>query len=103
MQSSNGTMIAVRHLRKAIDGQEILRGVDLEVAAGETLVIIGRSGGGESVLVKNLIGVMQPCAGEVWAAGKNIIGLKERQVGRIREKVGILVKSGALFDSMTVV
>ncbi len=101
-QSSNGAMIAVRDLRKAIDGQEILRGVDLEVAAGETLVIIGRSGGGKSVLLKNLIGLMHPDAGEIYVAGKNIIGLSERQLGRIREKVGILFQSGALFDSMTV-
>ncbi len=95
-------MIAVRGLRKAIDGQEILRAVDLDVAAGETLVIIGRSGGGKSVLLKNLIGLMQPDAGEIWVAGKNITGMSERQLGRIREKVGILFQSGALFDSMTV-
>lgn len=99
---SNGAMIAVRDLRKGLDGQEILRGVDLEVAAGETLVIIGRSGGGKSVLLKNLIGLMQPDAGEIWVAGENITGMSERQLGRIREKVGILFQSGALFDSMTV-
>lgn len=95
-------MIAVRDLRKAIDGQEILRGVDLDVGAGETLVIIGRSGGGKSVLLKNLIGLMQPDAGEICVAGKNITGMTERQLGRIRETVGILFQSGALFDSMTV-
>jgi phospholipid/cholesterol/gamma-HCH transport system ATP-binding protein len=95
-------MIAVRDLRKGLDGQEILRGVDLDVAAGETLVIIGRSGGGKSVLLKNLIGLMQPDAGEIWVAGDNITGMSERQLGRIREKVGILFQSGALFDSMTV-
>jgi phospholipid/cholesterol/gamma-HCH transport system ATP-binding protein len=99
---NSSPMIAVRDLRKAIDGQEILRGVDLDVAAGETLVIIGRSGGGKSVLLKNLIGLMQPDAGEIWVAGENITGMKERQLGRIREKVGILFQSGALFDSMTV-
>jgi phospholipid/cholesterol/gamma-HCH transport system ATP-binding protein len=99
---SNGAMIAVRELCKAIDGQEILRGVDLDVAEGETLVIIGRSGGGKSVLLKNLIGLMQPDAGEIWVAGNNITGMNERQLGRIREKVGILFQSGALFDSMTV-
>jgi phospholipid/cholesterol/gamma-HCH transport system ATP-binding protein len=92
----------VRDLRKAINGQEILRGVELDVAAGETLVIIGRSGGGKSVLLKNLIGLMQPDVGEIWVAGNNITGMSERQLGRIREKVGILFQSGALFDSMTV-
>jgi phospholipid/cholesterol/gamma-HCH transport system ATP-binding protein len=99
---NGGAMIAVRDLRKRIDGQEILRGVDLDVAAGETLVIIGRSGGGKSVLLKHLIGLMRPDTGEIWVAGRNIIGMSERALSTIREKVGILFQSGALFDSMTV-
>jgi len=65
-------------------------------------VIIGRSGGGKSVLLKHLIGLMQPDAGEIWVSGKNIIGMSERQLTAIRQKVGILFQSGALFDSMTV-
>jgi phospholipid/cholesterol/gamma-HCH transport system ATP-binding protein len=95
-------MIAVRGLKKRIGAQEILRGVDMSVAAGETLVIIGRSGGGKSVLLKNLIGLMQPDAGEIWIDGQNILGLNERQLSQIRRKVGILFQGGALFDSMTV-
>ena len=98
----NGAMIAVHDLRKAIGDEEILRGVDLDVAVGETLAIIGRSGGGKSVLLKHLIGLMQPDAGEIWVAGKNITGMGERQLTSIRQKVGILFQSGALFDSMTV-
>lgn len=98
----NGAMIAVRDLRKAIGAEEILRGVNLDVAVGETLAIIGRSGGGKSVLLKHLIGLMQPDAGEIWVAGKNITGMRERQLTSIRQKVGILFQSGALFDSMTV-
>jgi phospholipid/cholesterol/gamma-HCH transport system ATP-binding protein len=98
----NGAMIAVRDLRKAIGDEEILRGVNLDVAVGETLAIIGRSGGGKSVLLKHLIGLMQPDAGEIWVAGKNITGMRERQLTSIRQKVGILFQSGALFDSMTV-
>ena len=95
-------MLAVRGLKKWIGTQEILRGVDISVATGETLVIIGRSGGGKSVLLKNLIGLMQPSEGEIWVDGQNIIGLGERQLARIRRKVGILFQGGALFDSMTV-
>ena len=98
----NGAMIAVRDLCKAIGEQQILRGVDLDVAVGETLVIIGRSGAGKSVLLKHLIGLMQPDAGEIWVSGKNIIGMSEWQLTSIRQKVGILFQSGALFDSMTV-
>ena len=99
----NGSpMIAVRSLAKKIGQQEILRGVDLEVATGETLAIIGRSGGGKSVLLKHLVGLIAPDAGEIWIDGQNIIGMNERQLGTIRVKVGILFQGGALFDSMTV-
>ncbi|PYK67126.1 MAG: ABC transporter ATP-binding protein, partial [Verrucomicrobia bacterium] len=95
-------MIAVRALAKRIGQQEILRGIDLEVATGETLAIIGRSGGGKSVLLKHLVGLMEPDTGEIWIQGQNIIGMNERQLGMIRQKVGILFQGGALFDSMTV-
>jgi phospholipid/cholesterol/gamma-HCH transport system ATP-binding protein len=65
-------------------------------------VIIGRSGGGKSVLLKNLLGLMQPNEGEIHIDGQNIIGMSERQLATIRRKVGILFQGGALFDSMTV-
>jgi len=79
-----------------------LCGIDLEVRTGETLAIIGRSGGGKSVLLKHLVGLMEPDGGEIWIQGQNIIGMSERQLGAIRQKVGILFQGGALFDSMTV-
>ncbi len=101
-RAQEASMIAVRGLTKSIGEQEILRGVDLDVGKGETLVIIGRSGGGKSVLLKNLVGLMQPDAGEIWIEGQNIIGLSERKLAAIRRKVGILFQGGALFDSMTV-
>src|ERR1700719_994588 len=101
-QVSNSSMIAVRDLVKAIGRQEILRGVDLNVGRGETLAIIGRSGGGKSVLLKHLIGLMRPDAGEIWIEGQNIIGMTEWQLATIRQKVGILFQGSALFDSMTV-
>src|SRR6266550_8964330 len=102
VHGNSSPMIAVRSVVKRIGQQEILRGVDLEVATGETLVIIGRSGGGKSVLLKHLVGLMTPDAGEIWIDGHNIIGMNERQLGAIRKKIGILFQSGALFDSMTV-
>lgn len=95
-------MIDVRRLTKAIGTQQILRGVDLIVARGETLVIIGRSGGGKSVLLKHLIGLMRPDSGEIYIDGQSIIELSERKLAAIRRKIGILFQSGALFDSMTV-
>src|SRR3954465_2416307 len=100
--ANSSPMIEVRGLQKRIGEQEILLGVDLTVGKGETLVIIGRSGGGKSVLLKHLIGLMQPDAGEIRIDGENIIGLGERKLAAIRQKVGILFQSGALFDSMTV-
>ncbi|MEP6699007.1 MAG: ABC transporter ATP-binding protein [Verrucomicrobiota bacterium] len=99
---TNAAMIGVRGLTKKIGRQQILRGIDLTVAKGETLVIIGRSGGGKSVLLKHLVGLMQPDAGEIWIDGENIRGLSERKLAVIRRKVGILFQGGALFDSMTV-
>src|SRR6266436_4391644 len=99
---TSSTMIAARSVAKRFGQQEILRGVDLEVATGETLAIIGRSGGGKSVLLKHLVGLMTPDAGEIWIDGQNIMGMNERQLGAIRTKLGILFQGGALFDSMTV-
>jgi len=87
---NSSPMIAVRGLKKRIGTQEILCGVDVSVAIGETLVIIGRSGGGKSVFLKNLIGLMQPNEGEIWIDGQNIIGLGERQLAIIRRKDGMI-------------
>jgi phospholipid/cholesterol/gamma-HCH transport system ATP-binding protein len=102
VRGNSTPMVAVCSLAKKIGLQEILRGVDLEVRTGETLAIIGRSGGGKSVLLKHIVGLMEPDAGEIWIEGENIIGMNERQLGAIRTKVGILFQGGALFDSMTV-
>jgi len=94
--------ISIRKLYKKLGAQEVLRGVDLDVRSGETLVIIGRSGGGKSVLLKHIIGLMKPTSGEVLVEGQDIVGLSERKLSDIRKKIGILFQSGALFDSMSV-
>jgi phospholipid/cholesterol/gamma-HCH transport system ATP-binding protein len=95
-------MIEVRDLHKTLGNQEVLRGVDLQVEKGETIVVIGRSGSGKSVLLKHFIGLLKPTRGEVLVEGAPIAGLPERKLGEIRKKVGILFQSGALFDSMSV-
>jgi phospholipid/cholesterol/gamma-HCH transport system ATP-binding protein len=100
--SDETPFLRVRGLAKRLGDQEVLRGVDLDVAAGQTLVIIGRSGGGKSVFLKHLIGLLQPDAGEIVVEGENIVGLSERRLAPVRRKVGILFQHGALFDSMTV-
>ena len=95
-------MIEVRHLKKSFGAQAILDGVDLRIGSGESAVIIGRSGGGKSVLLKHLIGLLQPDSGEVLVDGENITRMNERQLLRVREKFGMVFQGAALFDSMTV-
>jgi phospholipid/cholesterol/gamma-HCH transport system ATP-binding protein len=95
-------MIEVRDLHKNFGNDEVLRGIDLDVRTGETFVIIGSSGCGKSVLLKHLIGLLQPTCGHVRIDGENISKLPERKLSAIRKKVGILFQSGALFDSMNV-
>ena len=95
-------MISVRQLSKTLGAQQVLSGLDLEIASGETCVIIGRSGCGKSVLLKHLIGLLQPTSGEVWVEGEEITHLPERKLGGIRKKLGMLFQSAALFDSMNV-
>src|SRR5438132_12961492 len=95
---NSSPMIAVRSLAKKIGEQEILRGVDLEVEGGEKLAIIGRSGGGKSVLLKHLVGLLEPDAREIWIEGQNVIGLTERELGDVREKIGIVFQGAELFD-----
>src|SRR5438874_13417191 len=102
VSEDSSPIIAVRSLQKKIGQQEILRGGDLKINSGETLAIIGRSGGGKSVLLAHVVGLMEPDSGEIWIHGQNIIGMNERQLGAIRKKVGIVFQGGALFDSMTV-
>ncbi len=102
MAADASLFLRVRSLTKRIGAQEILRGVDLQVASGQTMVIIGRSGGGKSVFLKHLIGLLRPDSGEILVEGENIVGLGERRLAPIRRKVGILFQHGALFDSMSV-
>src|SRR5271154_81181 len=94
--------ISIRKLYKKLGGKEVLRGVDLDVRSGETMVVIGRSGGGKSVLLKHIIGLMKPESGEVLVEGQNVVDLTERELSGIRKKIAILFQSAALFDSMSV-
>jgi phospholipid/cholesterol/gamma-HCH transport system ATP-binding protein len=95
-------MIEARDLRKNFGTQRVLDGVNLQIKEGESVVIIGRSGGGKSVLLKHLVGLLQPDAGAVIIDGENIVGMNERRLLSVRHKFGMLFQSAALFDSMTV-
>ena len=95
-------MVEVSHLKKSFGPHVILDDVSFRVETAESVVIIGRSGGGKSVLLKHLIGLLSPDAGQVLIDGENICGLNERQLLRVRHKFGMLFQGAALFDSMTV-
>ena len=94
-------MIRVEGLRKSFRGQPVLRGLDLEVPTGSITIIIGRSGGGKSVFLKHLIGLMRPDAGGVTVDGVEITALHGRALDEIRRRYGVVFQGGALFDSMT--
>ncbi len=89
-------------VHKWLNHQHILRGVNLSVYSGESLVILGRSGGGKSVLLKHLIGLIRPDAGEIYVDGQDISRWREQQLTALRRKVAMVFQGGALFDSMTV-
>jgi phospholipid/cholesterol/gamma-HCH transport system ATP-binding protein len=94
--------IQVRDLRQAIGGQEILKGVNLDIPRGETVVLLGQSGGGKSVFLRHLIGLMRPLSGSIKIDNEEISRLSERDLEPVRRKIGMLFQDGALFDSMTV-
>ena len=95
-------MIAIKGLKKKLGSKQVLDGVDLEIETGETMLVMGRSGGGKSVLLKHIIGLMSPDSGSIQVDGEEIVGLPERELNEVRKKFGMLFQSAALFDSMTV-
>jgi phospholipid/cholesterol/gamma-HCH transport system ATP-binding protein len=94
-------MIKIEGLWKSFNGAGVLCGVDLEIHDGETIVVIGRSGGGKSVLLKHLCGLLKPDKGKVLVDGVDIVPLGERELTPIRKQFGFLFQGAALFDSMT--
>jgi len=94
-------VIRVEGLRKSFGGNEVLRGLDLEVPTGSITVIIGRSGGGKSVFLKHLIGLLQPDAGRILVDGVDIARLSGRALDAVRRRYGVVFQGGALFDSMS--
>ncbi len=95
-------MIEVRNLQKSFGKHKVLDHVNMRINKGESVVIIGRSGGGKSVLLKHLIGLLHPEHGEVLVEGQNIVPMNERDLIEVRRKFGMLFQGAALFDSMTV-
>lgn len=102
MSQQKQIMIKIKDLHKSFGHKQVLAGVDLEVKKGETMVVIGQSGAGKSVLLKLIIGIMKPDRGEIYVDGTEITGLKEEERLRLNRKFGMVFQGAALFDSMTV-
>jgi phospholipid/cholesterol/gamma-HCH transport system ATP-binding protein len=95
-------MIEIINLHKSFGAKNVLRGVDLKVENGESMVVIGGSGSGKSVLLKHIIGILRPDEGKILIDGTDITTLKESDLYEVRKKFGMLFQMAALFDSMTV-
>lgn len=100
--TQNEPVIKVKDLFKAFDNNEVLKGLSLDLHKGESLVVIGKSGSGKSVLIKCLIGLIAKDKGLVTILGKDIDQLNEKELNVIRKKIGFLFQSAALYDSMNV-
>ena len=101
-QNPSGAAIAVRNLRVNYGEREILHGINFEVPAGDTMVILGGSGSGKSTLLRTLVGLEKPSGGEIWMRGKNFAAMSEAERDELRKKMGMSFQGGALFGSMTV-
>ena len=96
------TKIKITNLKKAFGRKVVLDGVDLEVKKGESLVVIGGSGTGKSVLIKCIQGILVPETGSIKIDGNEIVGVNEKQKEEMHAKMGMLFQGGALFDSLSV-
>ena len=96
------TVVEIEHLKKTFGTNEVLKDISLKIEKGENLVVLGKSGSGKSVLIKCLIGLLEPDAGKVILLDKNVAELNDEDLNTLRKKVGFLFQSAALYDSMTV-
>lgn len=94
--------IQVKALRKSFGKQKVLNGIDVQVAHGETLAVLGRSGTGKSILLKLIIGLQQPDSGSVLIHGREMTGFSRAQLNEVRKKIGFLFQNSALYDALTV-
>lgn len=95
-------MIKIKNVEKSFNGKPVLSQVDLTIPTGTSMVIVGRSGCGKTVLLRTIIGLVKPDAGEIWVDGEDVTRLNHQNLFHIRKKFGMLFQGAALFDSMSV-
>src|ERR1043166_8309630 len=95
-------VIEITNLKKSFNDNTVLKDITLTVGKGETLVVLGKSGTGKSVLIKCIVGLIKPDSGDLKIFGKSIVQLSQSELNKVREKIGFLFQSNALYDSMTV-
>ena len=98
----NKSVVEIKNLKKSFGDQEVLRNVSLQLFNGENLVVLGKSGSGKSVLIKCIVRLLLPDSGTINVLGEDVSTLKSDGLGELRQKIGFLFQSGALYDSMTV-
>src|SRR5690348_11000779 len=96
------SLIELRNVSKRFGRLVVLNGVSLSIEEGQSLVVIGASGSGKSVMLKHIVGLLTPDDGEVWFDGQRIDELSDRELDKVRQQFGFLFQMGALFDSLTV-
>ena len=101
-EQATPVVIELAGVEKSFGRQVVLRGVDLQVREGRTLVIVGASGQGKSVIIKHMLGLIRPDRGEVKVFGRNLNRLNRREKDEVRENFGVLFQNAALFDSLNV-
>ncbi|MEZ5894749.1 MAG: ATP-binding cassette domain-containing protein [Parvularculaceae bacterium] len=94
--------LSIRNLYKGFDGREVLRGIDIEVEKGKSLVIIGGSGSGKSVLLKCIVGILKPDRGEIFVNGRDVSRQTDADRQYMNRQSGMLFQGSALFDSLRV-
>jgi len=102
MSAAAGGFVVFEGVCKSFGAQRVLEGLDLHILEGETMVVLGPSGIGKSVLLRHVIGLMRPDSGHVWVDGEDVTEMREKQLRSVRRKVGMLFQGGALFDSLSV-
>ena len=102
MESKVKTVIEINNLRKSFGKQEVLKDLSLKLFDNENLVVLGKSGTGKSVLIKCIVSLLSSDDGTINVLGKDVLTLSKKELSKMREKIGFLFQSGALYDSMTV-